>query len=68
MAQSRIVDTRGRPYELATLNKELAAPSLTGIRQIWRSETVAGGLTPDRLARILRAADQGDAHEYLTLA
>lgn len=68
MAQSRIVDTRGRPYELATLNKELAAPSLTGIRQIWRAETVAGGLTPDRLARILRAADQGDAHAYLTLA
>ena len=68
MAQSRIVDSRGRPYELAELNKELARPSLTGIRQIWRAETVAGGLTPERLARILSACDQGDAREYLTLA
>ena len=67
MAQSRILDQHGRPIEYAQLSEELAAPRLTGIRQIWHP-SVASGLTPDRLARILEAAAQGSAHDYLTLA
>jgi phage gp29-like protein len=45
----------------------MAAPSLTGIRRVWR-DPVADGLTPTRLAAILRAAAEGVADEYLTLA
>lgn len=67
MAQSRILDQYGRPIEYAQLSQELAAPSLTGIRQVWH-HTVASGLTPDRLANILQAAAEGNANDYLTLA
>lgn len=67
MAQSRIVDQYGRPIEYDKLGAELAAPQLTGVRQVWHS-SVAGGLTPHRLANILQAAAEGNAHDYLTLA
>lgn len=49
------------------LTRELAAPSLTGIRQVWH-DTLGGDLTPSRLRQILDAAAMGDAHDYLTLA
>lgn len=48
------------------LEEEISAPSLTGIRQVWHESL--GTLTPARLSRILRAAAQGDAYDYLTLA
>ncbi len=67
MAISRILGPDGRPIELDVLSEEIAAPSLTGIRQVWHS-TVASHLTPQRLANILENAAQGDAYEYLTLA
>ena len=51
----------------AELAEELAAPSLTGIRQVWR-ESVADNLTPSRLAGILKSAALGDGDDYLTLA
>ena len=46
---------------------EHSAPTLTGIRTIW-NDSVASGLTPVRLAGLLRAAADGDHHAYLTLA
>lgn len=49
------------------LTKELSAPSLTGIRTVWDA-TVAGGLTPYKLASLLQGAASGDANDYLTLA
>jgi len=49
------------------LQKEIAAPSLTGIRTVW-DNTVAGGLTPFKLASLLQGAESGDANDYLTLA
>ncbi|WP_265535393.1 DUF935 domain-containing protein [Pseudomonas saponiphila] len=67
MAQSKIVDQHGRPIEYDRLTEELAAPRLTGIRQVWHP-SVASGLTPTRLASILHAANEGSANDYLTLA
>ncbi len=67
MAESLIVDAHGRPIRKAELKKELAAPSLTGVRQVWHNG-IASHLTPDRLGMILRAAENNDGHDYLTLA
>ncbi len=50
------------------LQNEVAAPSLASIRQAWGDSSVVAGLTPVKLARILKAAAQGDAHDYLVLA
>jgi phage gp29-like protein len=62
-----ILDHRGNPIKTSVLTKELAAPSMSGVRTIW-DESVAGGLTPQKLARVLLAAAEGDPFEYLTLA
>lgn len=62
-----IYDHRGNPVKTQNLIRELSAPALTGIRTVW-DHTVAGGLTPVRLAAILRGAAEGDANDYLTLA
>jgi len=67
MADSPIVDASGRPIRKAELKQELAAPSLTGVRQTWHN-SIADNLTPDRLGMILRAAANNDGHDYLTLA
>lgn len=64
---SRLLGPDGRPIELDRLGEELSAPSVSGIRQVWHG-SVAGHLTPQRLAQLLEAAAQGDAHDYLTLA
>lgn len=62
-----LYDAYGRKVDLAALKKEHAAPTMAGIRTIW-TDTVAGGLTPDRLAGILMSAAQGDHDAYLSLA
>ncbi|MCB2256631.1 DUF935 domain-containing protein [Pseudomonas chlororaphis] len=67
MAQSKIVDQYGRPIQYDKLTEELAAARITGVRQPWHP-SVASGLTPGRLNSILRAAAEGSAHDYLTLA
>ena len=51
----------------ATLKDEVAEPQLTGIRALW-DETVASGLTPGRLATIMKEVVRGDIRAYLTLA
>ncbi|MQX36828.1 phage portal protein family protein [Roseospira navarrensis] len=51
----------------AALTREIAPPELVGQRTVWH-DSYAAGLTPARLARILRSAMQGDTHEYLVLA
>jgi len=68
MAVSRIVDQFGRPIELGRLTEEVASPSLTGVRSVWSYGSMADGLTPSRLARVLRGANDGVLHDYLTLA
>lgn len=62
-----LLDAYGRPIQTRKLTERLAEPGITGIRQIWAG-TVASGLTPQRLAMILRDCDQGEMHAFLTLA
>lgn len=49
------------------LTKEIASPSTLSIRTVWQ-ESVASGLTPDKLATVLIGADQNDITSFLTLA
>lgn len=64
-----LVDVDGRPLRTAapTLTREIAGPSMAGIRSIFSGHP-AQGLTPVRLAQILRAAETGNATSYLELA
>lgn len=50
------------------LAEEIAKPSLTGVRRAWSPESMVAGLTPDRLAGIIRRANEGDLDALLTLA
>lgn len=62
-----LYDHLGRPVELGRLKEEEAGPTVTGIRQVLSGHP-AQGLTPVRLARLLRAAEDGDPTAYLELA
>jgi phage gp29-like protein len=62
-----LVDSRGRPLRKDVLTQEIAGPSVTGVRSILSGHP-AHGLTPQRLAGILRRAEHGDAIAYLELA
>lgn len=55
------------PVDVQQLSEEISAGGITGIRQPWHA-SVADNLAPQRLASILRAAAEGDARDYLTLA
>lgn len=65
--KSSILGPDGRPIEVAVLSQELAEPTDHGIRRVIEDRQ-ASGLTPERLARILRSAETGEARDYLTLA
>ncbi|MBP7517186.1 MAG: DUF935 domain-containing protein [Desulfobulbus sp.] len=62
-----LYDHLGRPVKTGDLQRELAGPTLAGIRTVW-DQTTASGLTPYALAGLLAAAAAGDATAYLTLA
>lgn len=62
-----IVDQYGNPVNTAILKREIAAPTVTGVRSIL-SNHPAQGLTPGRLGALLREAETGDAIRYLELA
>ncbi|WP_067734478.1 DUF935 domain-containing protein [Novosphingobium naphthalenivorans] len=57
----------GRPLTRESLGGEIAKPSRASIRTI-QSGHPAQGLTPGRLAQLLRSAEQGDATAYYELA
>ncbi len=66
-----LLDAWGRPVRRAALRREHAGPTLTGVRQAWIGRDHLRGLTPARLASILREAEvPGDGAEerYLELA
>jgi phage gp29-like protein len=63
---AELIDVHGRPLK-STLKKEIAEPTLTGVRSLM-IDAVAPGLTPQRMAAILRAAEQDQPRDYLTLA
>lgn len=62
-----LYDYFGRPIKKKELTREQAAPAMAGVRTVW-NDTVAGGLTPQRLTTLLMTAGEGDHHAYLTLA
>ena len=64
---SPLYDHLGRPVKTGDLPRELAGPTLAGIRTVW-DQTTASGLTPYALAGLLASAAAGDATSYLTLA
>lgn len=64
----RILGPDGQPLPpREKLAEEVAMPQLIGARAFW-DQTVATGLTPDKLAALLRATVRGDVRAYLTLA
>ncbi len=68
MPDITLYDAYNRPVQKQILNQELARPSLTGVRSVWNYGQVSGGLTPQRLAALLRDAAEGNADAQLTLA
>ncbi|MEQ1695990.1 MAG: DUF935 domain-containing protein [Hyphomicrobiaceae bacterium] len=64
---TQILDQFGNPVARRILTQEIAAPELAGVRTLWH-DSIAAGLTPQKLASILRAADEGNTRDYLTLA
>ena len=68
MPDITLYDAYGKPVQKNVLTQETARPSLTGVRSIWNHNQVTGGLTPQRLASLLKRAAEGEADDYLTLA
>ena len=62
-----LVDHLGRPIDLGRLKEEHSGPSVSGVRSVVSAHP-AQGLTPDRLAAILREAENGSPMRYLELA
>lgn len=62
-----LYDANGQPIATKNLRDEIAAPSVTGVRSALSGHP-AQGLTPERLASLLMAAEQGDEQAYLELA
>lgn len=58
----------GKKPEQATLSEDRSGPTTVGVRAAYDGLHPAQGLTPQRLARILREAIDGDATAYLALA
>lgn len=65
--KSSILGPDGKPFEVALLSQEMAQPTRWGPRSLLL-EGVASGLTPERLASLMREANHGRARSYLTLA
>lgn len=64
---AKIIDQWGNPISSSMLKKEQAAPTMTSVRRP-NIEHQASGLTPQKLARLLRSSLQGDPEGYLELA
>lgn len=62
-----LLDQFGRPVRQKVLTQTVAEPGITSVRQAFAG-TVASGLTPQSLAGILRACDDGEMDQYLVLA
>ncbi len=61
------LDAFGRPVDTRALKAEQAAPTTAGVRR-YDAMHPAAGLTPGRLARLLRDSIEGDPAPYLALA
>lgn len=67
VSRPQLLGPDGRPIDRTLLAKEVAAPTVMGVRAT-HHEAVASGLKPERLAHVLRQAQLGNARDYLTLA
>lgn len=68
--ETSLIDIHGRPLaSKKELVEEQATPTITGVRSAWH-EGVASGLTPTKLARILKDSMEAgaDPTDFLTLA
>lgn len=65
--RSQILGPDGLPIEVPLLKGEIASPERYGARAIVHYSE-ASGLTPQRLAEIMKSAAMGHAKPYLTLA
>jgi phage gp29-like protein len=63
-----LYDAYGRLVDTARLRDEQAAPTMTGVRNIYSVMHPSVGLTPEKLAAVLRQAEFGDPYLYLELA
>jgi len=63
-----LYDAYGRTVDTAQLKEEQAGPTMAGVRNIYSVMHPSVGLTPERLAAILRQAEFGDPFLYLELA
>jgi phage gp29-like protein len=68
MVKPQLVDHLGRPVSTALLKREQGGPTTRGIRRPYDGLHPAVGLTPDRLARLLRDSIDGEPDRYLALA
>jgi len=64
---SPILGPDGSPAQRKPIIEEVARPEMAGVRALW-DETVASGLTPQRLASIMIECRRGDIRQFLTLA
>ncbi len=68
---AQLLDQFGNPVRARDLTREVARPepvnTLASVRRVWNA-SVATGLTPQRLARILRDCDAGDPEAFVILA
>lgn len=67
MTLPQLVDQYGQPLRRDLLTRDVAGPTLTGVRSPIAGYP-ANGLNPTRLANILMEADQGEPLQYLELA
>ncbi|MCF1433376.1 DUF935 family protein [Agrobacterium vitis] len=64
---AQILDQYGNPISSGQIRQEQAAPTVAGVRRPVGNHQ-APGLTPPKLARILRESIDGDPERYLELA
>ena len=64
---AQLLGPDGQPLRREFLKQEVSAPTTRGVRQII-GDHPSRGLTPSKLARLLREAEEGDATAYLELA
>lgn len=62
-----LLDKNGKKLTRKKMSEQTVRGGPVGVRSVWY-ESVASGLTPTRLAEILRAAKEGDIEAYITLA
>ncbi|MEL6785104.1 MAG: DUF935 domain-containing protein [Pseudomonadota bacterium] len=62
-----LVDQYNRPIKKPDLVQEQASPTVGGVRKVW-SDSVAAGMTPQKMGRMLKTSRGGDNAEFLRFA